>query len=104
MEESRAKAVKYGIPATASPEEIFADRGIDVILNLTVPAAHAEISLRALEAGKHVYSEKPFVTDLDDGRRVLALAEKKGLLVGNAPGHVSRWGAGKRHERFSTTE
>lgn len=85
MEESRAKAALYGIPATAPPEEILTDPDIDVILNLTIPAAHAEVSLRALEAGKHVYSEKPFVTDLGDGRRVLALAEEKGLLVGNAP-------------------
>ncbi|MGB0747097.1 MAG: Gfo/Idh/MocA family protein, partial [Alphaproteobacteria bacterium] len=55
------------------------------VLNLTIPAAHAAISLAALEAGKHVYSEKPFVTNLNDGRRILDLAATKGLAVGNAP-------------------
>lgn len=85
MEESRAKAAKHEIPAIAAPDDIIANPEIDVILNLTIPAAHAEISLKSLGAGKHVYSEKPFVTDLADGRRVLALAEEKGLLVGNAP-------------------
>ena len=85
MDESRAKAEEYGVPRVATPDEIIADPDVDCILNLTIPAAHAEISLKALEAGKHVYSEKPFVTDLADGQRVLDLAKKKGLLVGNAP-------------------
>ena len=83
--ESRAKAAQYGIAKACSPDEILADPQIDCILNLTIPAAHAEISLAALDAGKHVYSEKPFVTDLSDGRKILALARKKGLCVGNAP-------------------
>jgi len=85
IEESRAKAAQYGIPKACTPEEIFADPEIDAVLNLTIPAAHAEISLSALEAGKHVYTEKPFVTDLEDGKGVLALARTKGLTVGNAP-------------------
>ena len=85
MDESRAKAAKFGVPRVATPEEIIADPEVDAILNLTVPAAHAEISLAALEAGKHVHSEKPFVTDLTDGQRILELATCKGLLVGNAP-------------------
>lgn len=54
-------------------------------LNLTIPAVHAEISLAALGAGKHVYSEKPFATSVRDGKKILALAESKGLYVGNAP-------------------
>jgi len=44
-------------------------------LNLTIPGVHAEISLAALEAGKHVYSEKPFATSVEDGKKILALAE-----------------------------
>lgn len=83
--ESAAKAALHGIPRVATPEDILADPTIDVILNLTVPAAHARISLAALEQGKHVYSEKPFVTSLDDGARILERAREKGLLVGNAP-------------------
>ncbi|MDE0208586.1 MAG: Gfo/Idh/MocA family oxidoreductase [Boseongicola sp.] len=85
LDESRDKATFYGVPRVAAPEEIIADPQIDVILNLTIPAAHAGISLAALEAGKHVYSEKPMVSDLADGRRVLDLATEKGLTVGNAP-------------------
>ena len=85
MDESRAKATEYGVPCVMSPDEIIADPDIDGVLNLTIPAAHAEISLAALEAGKHVYSEKPFVADLADGRRILDLAESCGLKVGNAP-------------------
>ena len=85
FEESRAKAELYNIPLIATPEEIIADPSLDAVLNLTIPSAHAEISLRSLEAGKHVYSEKPFVTDLVEGQRVLDLASKKGLAVGNAP-------------------
>lgn len=85
LEESRGKAELHGVPRVMTPKEIIADPEIDAILNLTVPAAHADVSLAALEAGKHVYSEKPFVTDLAEGRRILDLAAKKGLLVGSAP-------------------
>ncbi len=84
-DESKAKAAEYNIPSTATPDEIIADPSIHCILNLTIPAAHAEISLQALQAGKHVYSEKPFATTLADGQKVLDLAEKTGLKVGNAP-------------------
>ena len=85
MDESRAKAEAYGVPRVDEPDRIIADPDIDAILNLTIPAAHAGVSLAALEAGKHVYSEKPFVTDLADGQRILDLAAAKGLAVGNAP-------------------
>ena len=85
MDESRAKAAEFSVPTVAEPEQILADPDIDAILNLTIPAAHAGISLAALEAGKHVYSEKPFVTNLSDGHRILDLARAKGLCVGNAP-------------------
>ncbi len=85
IEESRANARQYDIPKACTPDEIFADPEIDCVLNLTIPAAHAKISLAALEAGKHVYSEKPFVTSIEDGKKILSLAEAKGLYVGNAP-------------------
>ena len=85
LAESQAKARQYGIPIACTPDEIFADPTIDCVLNLTVPAAHAEISLRSLETGKHVYSEKPLVSDLKVGRQVLDLAREKALVVGNAP-------------------
>ena len=85
MDESHAKAAQYGIDRVMAPDQIIAARNIDAILNLTIPAAHAEVSLKALDAGKHVYSEKPFATTLADGKRVLDKAAQTGLLVGNAP-------------------
>ncbi len=85
LDESRAKAAQHGIPVACRPDEICANSDIECVLNLTVPAVHAEITLAALDAGKHVYSEKPFVTDLKDGERILAIAREKGLTVGNAP-------------------
>ncbi|EFO32104.1 oxidoreductase domain-containing protein [Roseibium sp. TrichSKD4] len=85
LEESRAQAAQWGIPKACTPDEIYTDPEIDCVLNLTIPAAHAEVSRNALNAGMHVYSEKPFVTDLAEGREILDLAAKKGLLVGNAP-------------------
>ena len=84
-QESRAKAEAFGVPSTGTPDEIIADPQIDCILNLTVPSAHADISIKALTAGKHVYSEKPFATAVADGQRILDLAQAKGLKVGNAP-------------------
>ena len=85
LDESAEKASRYNIPTVATPDEIIADDKIDCILNLTIPAAHAEVSLAALNAGKHIYSEKPLATNLEDSRRILALATSKGLMVGNAP-------------------
>ncbi|MEK9558450.1 MAG: Gfo/Idh/MocA family oxidoreductase, partial [Alphaproteobacteria bacterium] len=84
-EESRLKAAQYDIPKVASPADIIADDSIDCILNLTIPAVHAQVSMAALAAGKHVYSEKPLATSLQDGQRILDLAAAKGLTVGNAP-------------------
>ena len=85
MEESQAKAVRHHIPRACRVEDILSDPDIDCVLNLTIPAAHADIALRAVQAGKHVYSEKPLVTDINDGKRLLAAARQAGVLVGNAP-------------------
>ena len=85
MAESRAKAAQHGIPRACTVDEILSDPDIDCILNLTIPAAHAEIALAAVTAGKHVYSEKPLVTSMADGRRLLDAAGERGVLVGNAP-------------------
>lgn len=83
--EAQLKASKYGLPKACHPEEIYNDPDVDCVLNLTVPAAHFDISRRALESGKHVYSEKPFVTNLADGKTLLNLAQEKSLYIGNAP-------------------
>ena len=85
LAESKAKAEQHGIAKACTPDAILSDPDIDAVLNLTIPAAHAEIGLSALDSGKHVYAEKPFATALEDGERLLALAREKGLTVGNAP-------------------
>ncbi len=85
LAESQAKAAQHGIPKACTPGVIFDDPDIDVVLNLTIPAAHSEVGFMALEAGKHVYAEKPFATELADGERLLSLARQRGLVIGNAP-------------------
>ncbi|WP_055107155.1 Gfo/Idh/MocA family protein [Paenibacillus ihumii] len=82
---AREQAEKYGIPRACTTEELLGDPDIDIIINLTIPAVHAEVSLRALEAGKHVYVEKPLTATLEEGRLVLDTAKRLGLLVGSAP-------------------
>ena len=88
LSRARSRAEEYGIPKACSVEELLGDPDIELVLNLTIPAAHAEISLAALEAGKHVYSEKPLAISTEDGRRILELAQRKGLKVGVAPDTV----------------
>jgi predicted dehydrogenase len=61
---------------------------VEIVVNLTIPAAHAEVSTQILEAGKHVWSEKPLTTDRDSAQALLVLAEEKGLRVGGAPDTV----------------
>ena len=68
-----------------SVDDLLNNDDIDVILNLTIPQAHYEISERALSAGKHVYSEKPMAIQLSDAKKIIDLANKKKLYFGNAP-------------------
>lgn len=84
MESARAKAEEYNIRAV-SVDEILADPEIEIIINLTIPAAHAEVAIAALQAGKHVYSEKPLGLTTDEGQKILAAAKEANLRVGNAP-------------------
>ena len=85
IERSRACAEKYGIPCAMEVEEFYASDKFDVIVNLTVPKAHYEVCRRALEAGKHVYTEKPLSLSFREGQELIALAEEKGLYIGGAP-------------------
>lgn len=84
-ERAEAQAAAYGVPKAYGPEELLADPEVEIVLNLTVPAVHAEVSLAALRAGKHVYTEKPLAVSLEDGRRMLEVAAERGLLIGCAP-------------------
>ncbi|MBB6673747.1 Gfo/Idh/MocA family protein [Cohnella nanjingensis] len=82
---ARSRAEQFGVPNACTVEELLADPEIEIVLNLTAPAVHASVDLQALQAGKHVYSEKPFALTREDADEVLQLAEAKGLLVGCAP-------------------
>jgi predicted dehydrogenase len=83
-EAAKAKAELYGCEAV-SVEKLLAKKDVEVILNLTTPQAHAQVDAMALEAGKHVYAEKPFALSMQEGLPVIELAKKNALRVGSAP-------------------
>ncbi|OXS61807.1 oxidoreductase [Cohnella sp. CIP 111063] len=84
VERAKARAAEFGVRG-CSVEELLADPDIQMVINLTIPLAHASVCLQALEAGKHVYVEKPLAATREEGQQVLELARRKGLLVGSAP-------------------
>lgn len=81
---AEARATEYGTRAF-SVDALLAHPDVQVIINLTIPKAHGEVGLAALQAGKSVYNEKPLALTRDEGRRMLELAAAKGLRVGGAP-------------------
>jgi predicted dehydrogenase len=81
-------AAFYRLPTYPDTAALLADDSVEMIVNLTSIESHAAVTRAALEAGKHVYSEKPFVTDLDAARALVALAEAKGLRIGCAPSNA----------------
>lgn len=83
-EAAKTRAEEFKLRA-CPPEEMFKSDDIDVIVNLTTPSAHYQVSMDSLSAGKHVYSEKPFVLTLEEGRSLKAAAEARGLHLGSAP-------------------
>ena len=85
LERARAKAAEHGITKALSVDDLLADPEVEIVVNLTIPAVHAAVSRQILEAGKHVYSEKPLATNRDDAAALLTLAREKNLRVGCAP-------------------
>jgi predicted dehydrogenase len=85
MERAQARATEFDVPKACTVEELLADPEIGIVLNITIPNAHAEVAFKALEAGKSVYNEKPLAITREDGKKMLAMAKEKGLLVGGAP-------------------
>ena len=81
---AQAFAAQHGL-RTAPVEDVLADPEIDAILNLTPPSAHADVVRAAFAHGKHVYTEKPLATTVDDARRLVAEAAERGLRLGCAP-------------------
>jgi len=82
---AKEKATEYNIVKGCSVEELINDPEIEVVINLTIPAAHGPIMMQALQAGKSVYNEKPFAVTREEAQAALALANEKGLRVGSAP-------------------
>ncbi|MFI6424323.1 Gfo/Idh/MocA family protein [Promicromonospora sp. NPDC050880] len=83
-----AQAEAYGVPASGTVDELLARDDVDVVVNLTVPAVHADVGHRILAAGKHVWSEKPLALDAPAAAALLADAQARGLRVACAPDTV----------------
>ncbi len=85
-ERAEAAQIKYGIPKLyETMRDAFADPEVEIVLNLTRPYEHFEVTKAALMAGKHVYSEKPLGASLEEGVFLRDLAVKNGLMLGGAP-------------------
>ncbi|WP_345801091.1 Gfo/Idh/MocA family oxidoreductase [Microbacterium sp. AZCO] len=85
VERAREQAEKYGVPAFGTADDVLAHPGVDLVINLTIPAAHIEVSRAAIAAGKHVWTEKPLGLDRDGAALLLSEAEAAGLRIGSAP-------------------
>src|SRR5690349_5381166 len=82
---AKAKAEKHGIAVSGGPEVVLDNPDVELVVNLTIPAAHAEVALQAIDAGKHVWNEKPLALDRVSAKAVLEAADAAGLRVGCAP-------------------
>jgi predicted dehydrogenase len=97
MERAEARAAQFGIPGVCTQAELLADGAIDIVVNLTIPGAHFDVNLAALQAGKHVWSEKPLAMDRTEAATLLRVASERGLRLGCAPDTVL--GAGLQTSR-----
>ena len=83
-EAAQKRAEEFGV-AAQTPDELLKNSEIDVVVNLTIPATHYKVSMDIISAGKHAYSEKPFVLTLEEGMALRKAAEDRKLAVGSAP-------------------
>ncbi|MGI5894115.1 MAG: Gfo/Idh/MocA family protein [Candidatus Merdivicinus sp.] len=85
-ERAEKAQAEYNVPKIYDTMyDAFADPEVEIVLNLTRPYQHFDVTKAALEAGKHVYSEKPLGADFEEGKKLVALAKEKGLMLGGAP-------------------
>ena len=84
IEAAKKSAEKYNVNAF-SVDDILSNEDVDLIINLTIPAAHKEIIMKSLNAGKHCFSEKPLAMSFSEGLEISELAISKNLYVGCAP-------------------
>lgn len=97
LDRAREKAAEHGVPKAYSLDELLADPEIEIVLNLTVPNAHFDVAKKVVQAGKHVYNEKPVTVERAESQELLALAEQHKVRVGCAPDTVL--GAGTQTAR-----
>lgn len=84
-EHAKKLADEFHIPNACTVEELLADDEIEIVIDLTPPQMHEEINRKILQAGKHLFSEKPFAHTLKDAQAILSLAKEKSLFTGSAP-------------------
>ncbi|WP_394278787.1 Gfo/Idh/MocA family protein [Microbacterium sp.] len=84
-ERAQAKAAEHGVPSWGTFDDVLANPDVELVVNLTIPQAHIEVSSRAVAAGKHVWTEKPLGLDREGARQLLADAAAAGVRVGSAP-------------------
>ncbi|MGP0224997.1 Gfo/Idh/MocA family protein [Paenarthrobacter sp. NCHU4564] len=84
-EAAASRAAEYGIPHHGGIEAVLGNPDVEIVINLTIPAAHVEVATQAVNAGKHVWSEKPFSLDRESGIGLLKAADAAGVRLGCAP-------------------
>ena len=80
-----ARAAEYGVENHGGVDAVLGNPDVEIVINLTIPAAHVEVATQAVHAGKHVWSEKPFSLDRESGRGLLKAADAAGVRLGCAP-------------------
>jgi predicted dehydrogenase len=88
LDRAATQAALYGVPRSGAVADLLADPDIQIAVNLTVPAAHVAVGLAALDAGKHVWAEKPLALDRAGGRKLVDRATERGLRLASAPDTV----------------
>jgi predicted dehydrogenase len=82
---ARSRAEQYGVGASGAAEEALGRDDVEIVVNLTIPAAHADVASAALAAGKHVWNEKPLALERESGAALVRQAADAGLRLGCAP-------------------
>lgn len=88
VDRAKAQADKHGVAEFGTAADVLAHPDVQVVVNLTIPAVHAEVSSQAIAAGKHVWTEKPIGLDRESTSALLQQADAAGLRVGVAPDTV----------------
>jgi predicted dehydrogenase len=94
---AEAQAAEFGIPFAGSVDALLARDDVEIVVNLTIPAAHAEVGMKAVAAGKHVWGEKPLTLDLASATTLLEAAGSAGVVVANAPDTILGEGIQNAH-------